>query len=767
MEQKTADQIRLAHRSLDFIGKGNVWVENSLIGQTSVAFTQSLIARALEGTASGQLEIVVFDDALRGIAAPFQELNNGGQKILLHVNDEKELEATLQHLNEHIQAVLNVVQGRADSLLEFRRATNSQVEGFKLVVLSTDYDLLDDKIKNKLKIMMKAGPAAGVTFLVHSMSLGVNEYILELCQHCYLEDTTVRDAQGDLLGTFDVRSAEDLIALSRAAALELSRSSIEPVAFGDVEDLNRVWHASSRDGISFAVGTYGVTTIEVTLGDELNQRHNALITGAVGQGKSNLISVIVHSLCQRYSPDEVQFYMLDFKEGVTLQTFAPQENGTFLPHARVLGVDADREYGLNVLKHLFRVYKERMARFKESGVQSIRQYRLKNPEAVMPRIVAVVDEFQMLFADKDDIADEAADLLVKGARLFRASGIHFILSSQTIGGNLSLAGSTGEGLFGQVPVRIALKNSLTESFATLGLKNDAASHLKAREAIVNLDYGELSANRKTRIAYADEAVLGGLREIWWKRAAASRPPEVFEGERVRSLSDDERFCKGAQAGEAMLGLPVTVDSAPLSVSFAHDVGRNLALFGTGKGHAELLSIALSLAHGAPRADFAVLDLVGTWQSVEERGCFERRLRDLGKSYTLVPKDGVDEFVADLAAQLEQEGAVRPQPLYVLGFGMERWRTKSSALQKAFKAAATGGVHFLLWWTKFDSFKDCVGYGGDNDFDIRVVMQLEPDSARQVFKAPLLHWLAKDNRILVWDSATMSRPRLVIPYGKLE
>ena len=116
MEQKTADQIRLAHTNLDFIGKGNVWVENSLIGQASVAFTQSLIASALEGTVSGQLEIIVFDDALRGIAAPFQELNNGGQKILLQVNDEKELEATIQHLNEHIQAVLNVVQGRADRL---------------------------------------------------------------------------------------------------------------------------------------------------------------------------------------------------------------------------------------------------------------------------------------------------------------------------------------------------------------------------------------------------------------------------------------------------------------------------------------------------------------------------------------------------------------------------------------------------------------------------------------------------------------------------
>ena len=133
---------------------------------------------------------------------------------------------------------------------------------------------------------------------------------------------------------------------------------------------------------------------------------------------------------------------------------------------------------------------------------------------VKPRIVVVIDEFQMLFADQDTVATTASDLIIKGARLFRACGIHFILASQTIGSGGMLGGTTGQALFAQIPVRLALKNSLAESHATLGLKNDAASHIRSREAIVNLDYGELSSNRKTTIAYADDAILAELRTAY-------------------------------------------------------------------------------------------------------------------------------------------------------------------------------------------------------------------------------------------------------------
>ena len=769
MQSQVADTISLGNDILGFIGRSNIWVEDSLVNRDSVRFTQFLMAKALEDTAPGQLEVLVFDDALKGMAAPFQEINSGGEKILHHINDTQELTETIHHLHEHIQAVLNVIQGRTESLLDFRQQLSPKVEGFKLVVLSTDYELLSDEIKDKLTVLLKAGPAAGVTFLIHSMTLGVNELVLGLSQQCQVDGSTVLDERSGVRGRFDPLSADELIAVSRRVASAVANAQVEPVAFSEVQPLDASWSQSSRDGISFAVGTYGMSTIEVTLGDELNQRHNALITGAVGQGKSNLISVVVHSLCQRYSPSEVEFYMLDFKEGVTLQAFAPDpHSGSFLPHARVLGLDADREYGVNVLRHLFTIYRQRMATFKATGVQNIRQYRLADPEAVMPRIVVVIDEFQMLFGEDDDTAESAVDLLVKGARLFRACGIHFILASQTISSGYLLGGTAGEGLFGQVPVRIALKNSLAESHATLGFKNDAASHLRSREAIVNLDYGELSSNRKTTIAYADDAILAKLRTAWWQRARDTvTPPEVFEGERRLSLHDDARVLPSLHTGQAMLGRRISVGAAPLTVDFTTNVGRNLTLLGTGPGHAVLLNTALSLLHSTPAAELILLDLIGDWHLPARdavRAAFTQQLTKIGGAYRVVGKHQADALVDELAEQVaDRADDASAPPVYVIGFGLERWRSDSDAVQELAKSAPTAGIHLLGWWTKLDSFKEVMGFDGDASFDIRVAMHLDSASACDIFKEPLLAWTPQDNRALVWDSAVMSAPQGVIPY----
>ena len=771
MDTRVADQLRLHSGHLDFIGRSHIWIDD-YDRADSVRFAQFALANALAHTAPGQLEVLVFDDALRGIAAPFQEVNSGGEKILRHINDVQELNETIKYLHEHVRSVLNVIQGRTDSLLDFRQQLSPKVEGFKLVVLSTIYDLLSDEIKDKLTVLLKAGPAAGVTFLIHSMALNVNKEIVNLTQLCDIEERTVYDGDGGVRGSFDPQSADDLISVSRRVASAVANAQVEPVAFSEVQPLDAPWSQSSRDGISFAVGTYGMSTIEVTLGDELNQRHNALITGAVGQGKSNLISVVVHSLCQRYSPSEVEFYMLDFKEGVTLQAFAPDPHtGSFLPHARVLGLDADREYGVNVLRHLFAIYRQRMATFKASGVQNIRQYRLADPEAVMPRIVVVIDEFQMLFADQDTVATTASDLIIKGARLFRACGIHFILASQTIGSGGMLGGTTGQALFAQIPVRLALKNSLTESHATLGIKNDAASHIRSREAIVNLDYGELSSNRKTTIAYADDAILAELRTAWWQQAQGTvTPPEVFEGERRLRLGDDARVLTNLQSRHAMLGRRITVGVAPLAADFSPDVGRNLALFGTGPGHAVLLNAALSLLHSTPSAEIIVLDLAGDWHSPARdnvRSPFERQLTRLGRTYRVVDKHQADALIDELVerAAFAADNASAP-PVYIIGFGMERWRSDTTKIKTLFANGPLAGIHLLGWWNKYSSFKAMVGLGGDNNFDIRIAMHLDHSSAREAFKQPILRWTPQDNRALVWDSATMSNPQLVIPYSRI-
>ena len=388
----------------------------------------------------------------------------------------------------------------------------------------------------------------------------------------------------------------------------------------------------------------------------------------------------------------------------------------------------------------------------------------------MPRIVVVIDEFQMLFADQDTVATTASDLIVKGARLFRACGIHFILASQTISSG-SILGSTAQALFAQIPVRLALKNSLTESHATLGIKNDAASHIRSREAIVNLDYGELSSNRKTTIAYADDAILAELRTAWWQQAQGTvTPPEVFEGERRLSLHNDDRFLASLPSGHAMLGRRITVGVSPLAAEFSTDVGRNLALFGTGPGHTILLNAALSLLHSTPAPEIIVLDLAGDWHSPEHdnvRIYFERQLTRLGSTYRVVNKHQADALIDELVerAAFAADNASAP-PVYVIGFGMERWRSDTTKIKTLFANGPLAGIHLLGWWNKYSSFKAMVGLGGDNNFDIRIAMHLDHSSAREAFKQPILRWTPQDNRALVWDSATMSNPQLVIPYSRI-
>lgn len=757
-----ADQVSLGRAGIDLIGRGNVWVEDSVLDGASQAVAQALIALALSGTTPGQLEVIVLDDSLTGVASPFQDVNGGGQKILDVLPGRDDLLATLAYLRAHIQGVNNVVQGRAPCLLEFRRQVDYPVESFKLVVLAADFSLLPERIQNEVAVLLKAGPRAGVTFLIHSMSMGVNEFLTGMCTHLTCQGTTVLDASGRRLGRVPAPGAQELIDVAQQVARQVGTTPMTPIAFSTVQDLTRPWRASSADGITFSLGRYGLSRVEVTLGDEVNQRHNVLVTGAVGQGKSNLVSVIVHSLCQRYSPEELELYLLDFKEGVTLKPLAPNGRGEFLPHARVLGLDADREYGVHVLRHLLRTYRRRMARFKETGVQSIRQYRALRPAHTMARILVVIDEFQMLFADNDSLAREAADLLVRSVRLFRAAGIHLLLASQTIGGNMALAGSAGDGLFSQIPVRIALKNSLTESHATLGVRNDAATHLRAREAIVNCDYGALDANRKVTIAYADEEVLTPLRAHWWTLAAGRyQAPEVFNGEAPVTIDADLPGLHGTRVPTLLLGHRVEVGTPVEAVALEPGLGRNLAVVGPGDQVAVLVAAARAVLATSPAGLLTVLLPRGLPEPDREAvRALEEESSRVGWQTRTVPADEVSAWV--------DEALLRPPARGLLLVPhCERLREVPASLGELLRALPLGGTHVLAGWSKLEAFNDTVGYGGESSFDVRLALGLDTQSTRRLMNDPVLEWRPRANRALAWDVAETAAPVVVIPYTRAE
>ena len=61
---------------------------------------------------------------------------------------------------------------------------------------------------------------------------------------------------------------------------------------------------------------------------------HALIGGPSGSGKTNLLLTMIASLATRYTPDELELYLLDFKEGVSFAQFAPGAADPTLAAAR-------------------------------------------------------------------------------------------------------------------------------------------------------------------------------------------------------------------------------------------------------------------------------------------------------------------------------------------------------------------------------------------------------------------------------------------------
>lgn len=139
---------------------------------------------------------------------------------------------------------------------------------------------------------------------------------------------------------------------------------------------------------------------------------NLLIYGEPGSGKSSILHVILSTLIQLFTPQQIQFFLADFKMS-ELNLYEGVEHVKSVSYL-------DKDFG-PVLKHLKKEMTKRGELLKENKVRHINKL---SDEKKPPYIVLCVDEFVMI---KDD--DIMTDLL-QIASLGRAYGIYLILSMQ-------------------------------------------------------------------------------------------------------------------------------------------------------------------------------------------------------------------------------------------------------------------------------------------------------------------------------------------------
>lgn len=263
------------------------------------------------------------------------------------------------------------------------------------------------------------------------------------------------------------------------------------------------WFTGNHEEIAIPIGIKGANTIvKMVLGrGGGSTEHHALIAGQTGAGKSTLLHTLIMSTLISYSPDEVQMYLLDFKEGVEFSAYTRYR----LPALRVVAINSEREFGLNVLKELCTELETRTKYFTRYGMSDINGYVKLSDVPKVPKLLLIFDEVQELFRSKgesDSISSECLSCLNKLVMQGRAMGIHVILACQDFRNCAGL-----EAYFSPMAIRIAVKGSEDGAASILNADNAGIRTLQnqpAGAAIYNGGGGVESANNFFQVSYINE-----------------------------------------------------------------------------------------------------------------------------------------------------------------------------------------------------------------------------------------------------------------------
>lgn len=577
-------------RLIPFPFKKSLWLPDQT---TRHQLIHQLMLRLLHCMPVGSVEITAADPLRLGTSLdPFLCLLKVKrlfpEQRLLTRSDE--LENALAQLTDYVEDLLqNKLKGDIKSWSAYNEANSSNPIPYKLLLIFGVPEQLTDKSLWYLGRLLEHGPVCGVLPVLTidedrledrkftGLRTAIDKYSKRMDSIVPAEILAKHVSEINFVEEQEFWPGRSELTNFLASISErYEQSSKFSKGLTDLWCNSDYWGYDAIQGVQVPIGwTADGEIVPFSIGG-VNTEHHVLLAGRSGSGKSNLLHVLIHSLCHRYSPSELNIYLLDYKQGTEFSVYASPP----LPQAKLVATESDPEYGVTVLAHLTEELEKRAQEFKRRSVRDFYEYR-EPTEVELPRILLIIDEFQILFSEGRHVAEPAEKMLNQLLRQGRAYGIHVLLATQTLKGIQSL--SMGQ-LISQIGCRIALACSEEDSAMILGNSNWEASKLSSPpEGIINNSNGVKSANQRFLIPFADRELckdhIAKITQVADQRGYCGST-RIFNGSRLPKMPTVDWFnSKCRDAVQLHLGERLSFEAEPLSLTLVNRSSSNLLISG--------------------------------------------------------------------------------------------------------------------------------------------------------------------------------------------